>query len=132
MESSQIYLSNANEVIHQGPLNSFHDLKRFFRPQNILSGPLCRRSTLRCVVCCDHESLTIQRDSFQIPEFATLEDRLENSLQRDLMKMEHVRMRLAHEVINTELIDMELIELKFIFDRRELTFGTISPLSNGS
>lgn len=35
------------------------------------------------------------------------------------MKMEHVRMRLPHEPINTELIDMELIELKFIFDRCE-------------
>lgn len=57
----------------------------------------------------------------QIPEFCTLEDRLENSLQRDLMKMEHVRMRMAHEIINTELVDMELIELKFIFDRRKLS-----------
>lgn len=46
-----------------------------------------------------------------------LEDRLDNSLQRDLMKMEHVRMRLAHEAINSDLVDMELIELKFIFDR---------------
>ena len=47
------------------------------------------------------------------------EERLDNSLQRDLVKMEHVRMRIAHEPINSELVDMELIELKFIFDRRE-------------
>ncbi|GJE87141.1 N-acetyltransferase B complex non catalytic subunit-domain-containing protein [Phanerochaete sordida] len=53
----------------------------------------------------------------QIPDFVTLEDRLDNSLQRDLMKMEHVRMRLAHEPISSDLVDMELIELKFIFDR---------------
>lgn len=53
----------------------------------------------------------------QIPDFVTLEDRLDNSLQRDLMKMEHVRMRLAHEPITSDLVDMELIELKFIFDR---------------
>ncbi|KIP09553.1 hypothetical protein PHLGIDRAFT_102803 [Phlebiopsis gigantea 11061_1 CR5-6] len=53
----------------------------------------------------------------QIPDFVYLEDRLDNSLQRDLMKMEHVRMRLAHEAINSDLVDMELIELKFIFDR---------------
>ncbi len=33
------------------------------------------------------------------------------------MKMEHVRMRLTHEQISSELVDMELIELKFIFDR---------------
>ena len=33
------------------------------------------------------------------------------------MKVEHVRMRVAHEPLNAELVDMELIELKFIFDR---------------
>ncbi|KAI0670373.1 actin cytoskeleton organization protein [Trametes maxima] len=53
----------------------------------------------------------------QIPDFIVFEDRLDNSLQRDLTKMEHVRMRVAHEPINSELVDMELIELKFIFDR---------------
>lgn len=58
----------------------------------------------------------------QIPEFISFDDRLENSLQRDLIKMEHLRMRLAHEVINSDIIDMELIELKFIFDRRSYNF----------
>ncbi|TFK76275.1 actin cytoskeleton organization protein [Pluteus cervinus] len=53
----------------------------------------------------------------QIPEFIEFEDRLENSLQRDLVKIEHLRMRTTHEVITSDLIDMELIELKFIFDR---------------
>ncbi|EIW60342.1 actin cytoskeleton organization protein [Trametes versicolor FP-101664 SS1] len=53
----------------------------------------------------------------QLPDFIEFEDRLDNSLQRDLVKMEHVRMRIAHEPINSELVDMELIELKFIFDR---------------
>lgn len=53
----------------------------------------------------------------QIPEFIEFEDRLENSLQRDVVKMEHVRMRLTHEQLHTDIIDMELIELKFIFDR---------------
>ncbi len=43
--------------------------------------------------------------------------------------MEHVRMRIAHEPLNSELVDMELIELKFIFDRR--TFLRYSrPQSN--
>lgn len=55
----------------------------------------------------------------QIPELIEFEDRLENSLQRDLAKMEHVRMRVFHEPVNTDLTDMELIELKFIFARRE-------------
>lgn len=55
----------------------------------------------------------------QIPEFIEFEDRLENSLQRDLAKMEHVRMRVFHEPVNADLTDMELIELKFIFARRK-------------
>ncbi|KAI0273734.1 N-acetyltransferase B complex non catalytic subunit-domain-containing protein [Gloeopeniophorella convolvens] len=53
----------------------------------------------------------------QIPEFVVFEERLDNSLQRDLVKIEHVRMRVTHEPVTTELVDMELIELKFIFDR---------------
>ncbi|KAF8212156.1 actin cytoskeleton organization protein [Mycena galopus ATCC 62051] len=53
----------------------------------------------------------------QIPEFIIFEDRLDNSLQRDLIKIEHLRMRLSHEAISSDIIDMELIELKFIFDR---------------
>ncbi|KIJ16949.1 hypothetical protein PAXINDRAFT_168389 [Paxillus involutus ATCC 200175] len=53
----------------------------------------------------------------QIPDFIEFEDRLENSLQRDVIKLEHVRMRLTHEQLNTDIIDMELIELKFMFDR---------------
>jgi N-terminal acetyltransferase B complex non-catalytic subunit len=53
----------------------------------------------------------------QIPEFVSFDDRLENSLQRDVVKLEHVRMRMTHEPINSDLIDMELIELKFVFDR---------------
>ena len=57
-------------------------------------------------------------DLHKIHDFIIFEDRLENSLQRDLIKMEHVRMRIAHEAINSDLVDMELIELKFIFDRR--------------
>ncbi|KAF8625781.1 hypothetical protein AX15_005171 [Amanita polypyramis BW_CC] len=53
----------------------------------------------------------------QIPEFIAFEERLESSLQRDMVKMEHLRMRLTHELISSDVVDMELIELKFIFDR---------------
>ncbi|KAF8274920.1 actin cytoskeleton organization protein [Lactarius quietus] len=56
--------------------------------------------------------------TFQIPELVVFEERLDNSLQRDLVKIEHVRLRISHEPITTELVDMELIELKFIFDRQ--------------
>ena len=38
------------------------------------------------------------------------------------MKIEHVRMRLAHEGLSQDLVDMELIELKFIFDRSQFLF----------
>ncbi|KAG6810186.1 hypothetical protein H0H92_012950 [Tricholoma furcatifolium] len=54
----------------------------------------------------------------QIPEFINFEDRLENSLQRDIVKLEHLRIRLSHEQqVPTDVIDSELIELKFIFER---------------
>jgi len=62
---------------------------------------------------------------FQIPEFLAFEDHLDNSLQRDLIKLEHVRMRLTHESIASDLIDMELIELKFIFDRSASVVGLL-------
>ncbi|EIN07294.1 actin cytoskeleton organization protein [Punctularia strigosozonata HHB-11173 SS5] len=52
-----------------------------------------------------------------VPDFIEFEERLENSLQRDLMKIEHVRMRVTHEPITNDLVDMELIELKLNFDR---------------
>ncbi len=49
--------------------------------------------------------------------------------------MEHVRMRVAHEPISAELVDVELVELKFIFDRRkcslcmtDITFKSTIPL----
>lgn len=53
----------------------------------------------------------------QISELVVFEERLDNSLQRDLIKIEHVRLRIVHEQINSELVDMELVELKFVFDR---------------
>jgi N-terminal acetyltransferase B complex non-catalytic subunit len=36
--------------------------------------------------------------------------------------MEHLRMRLTHEPISSDIIDMELIELKFVFDRSKVYF----------
>ncbi|KAJ3875923.1 actin cytoskeleton organization protein [Lentinula edodes] len=53
----------------------------------------------------------------QIPQFILFEDWLENSLQRDITKLEYLRMRITHEVISSDIIDLELIELKFVFDR---------------
>ena len=58
----------------------------------------------------------------KILDFIIFEDRLDNSLQRNLIKMEHVRMRITHEQVNSELVDMGLIELKFIFDCCTLCF----------
>jgi len=70
--------------------------------------------------------------AFQIPEFLSFEEQLENSLQRDLMKIEHVRMRLTHEPITSDLIDMELIELKFIYDRSLCKNNTMLSFSDHS
>ncbi|KAJ3999153.1 actin cytoskeleton organization protein [Lentinula boryana] len=53
----------------------------------------------------------------QIPQFILFEDWLENSLQRDITKLEYLRMRITHETISSDIVDLELIELKFIFDR---------------
>ncbi|KAJ3842483.1 actin cytoskeleton organization protein [Lentinula raphanica] len=53
----------------------------------------------------------------QIPQFIIFEEWLENSLQRDITKLEYLRMRLTHEPISSDIVDLELIELKFIFDR---------------
>ena len=46
------------------------------------------------------------------------------------MKIEHVRMRLAHEGLSQDLVDMELIELKFIFDRSQFFFFSVSFISS--
>jgi len=54
----------------------------------------------------------------KVQDFILFEDRLDNSLQRDLTKMDHVRMRLTHEPAVPDTIDVELLEFKFIFDRR--------------
>ncbi|VDB83056.1 unnamed protein product [Peniophora sp. CBMAI 1063] len=54
----------------------------------------------------------------QIENFIEFEDRLDNSLARDVIKLEHVRMRMTFEPIMVgDLVDMEALELKFIFDR---------------
>ncbi|KAF9484719.1 hypothetical protein BDN70DRAFT_825243 [Pholiota conissans] len=66
----------------------------------------------------------------QIPEFIIFEEQLDNSLQRDTVKIEHVRMRLTHELISSDIIDMELIELKFIFDRTHFDNRDFSIIPN--
>ncbi|KAI0054150.1 hypothetical protein FA95DRAFT_1579189 [Auriscalpium vulgare] len=98
LESSQIYISNSQEV----------------KIGN--SQPASRRANVRQTAEFIVRAFTGEKYS-QIPDFISFEDRLDNSLQRDLVKMEHVRMRITHEPINSELINLELIELKFIFDR---------------
>ncbi|KJA27088.1 hypothetical protein HYPSUDRAFT_35639 [Hypholoma sublateritium FD-334 SS-4] len=66
----------------------------------------------------------------QIPEFIIFENRLDNSLQRDTVKIEHVRIRLTHDLITSDLVDMELIELKFIFDRSHFDNRDFAILPN--
>lgn len=97
LESSQIYLASSQEV-------------RF--PRHVVSSRAKPVQTSDFIV----RSFTAEKYT-QIPDFIDFEDRLENSLQRDVVKLEHVRMRLTHEPLNTDIIDMELIELKFMFDR---------------
>ncbi|KAH8103633.1 hypothetical protein DFH11DRAFT_1734773 [Phellopilus nigrolimitatus] len=78
-------------------------------------GEVLSRATSR-----SHKNLRSYRSGFvsekylQVTNLIAFEDRLDNSLQHDLVKIEHMRMRLAHEGPSTELADTELIEL---FDR---------------
>lgn len=67
----------------------------------------------------------------QVADLINFEERLDNSLQRDLVKIEHVRMRVAHEGALQELVDTELIELKFIFDRGEWYSSLLIVSSEG-
>lgn len=97
------------------------------RPLNMWFGLSARKSTRRYA---GPRWFLLDADlALQIPELIEFEDRLENSLQRDLAKMEHVRMRVFHEPMSTDLTDMELIELKFIFARRESIFLTPKTMS---
>lgn len=53
----------------------------------------------------------------QIAEFVLLEDKVENSLQRDLTKLEHFRMKNVHEGLTPENVEVELVELRFVWSR---------------
>ena len=53
----------------------------------------------------------------QIAEFVLLEEKVENSLQRDLTKLEHFRMKNAHEGLTPENVEVELVELRFVWGR---------------
>jgi len=99
IEASQVYLTNSQEVRLDYMLQALFHTSLYQTSDFVI------------------RAFTAEKYS-QIPEFITFEDRLDNSLQRDMTKMEHLRMRIAHEVISNDIIDMELIELKFIFDRR--------------
>jgi N-terminal acetyltransferase B complex non-catalytic subunit len=106
LESSQIYSSNSQEV--SGPFVAAN----YFSMISQTSEYIVR-------------ALASEKYS-QISEFITFEDRLENSLQRDLVKIEHVRMRLAHEQTTSDLFDLELIELKYIYDRGRYLLNVVN------
>ncbi|KIY72188.1 actin cytoskeleton organization protein [Cylindrobasidium torrendii FP15055 ss-10] len=66
----------------------------------------------------------------QIPEFIKFENQVECSLQRNIAKMEYLRMRLGFDVVSAEVVDMELIDFKFIFDRDHFDNRDFNPLPN--
>lgn len=121
LESSQIYVSNSQEV----KLSNEHILCIMFLTAGtfedcwVYRPSICRGEVYTGKTGPLHNSLPDHnwRCFVQIPEFVLFEDGLDNSLQRDLTKIEHVRMRVFHEIISPELIDSELVELKFLFDR---------------
>ena len=53
----------------------------------------------------------------KITEFVEFEDRLENSIQRDLTRLDYVRMRFTTEKLEQSLLSLELQELEFIREK---------------
>ena len=46
-----------------------------------------------------------------------LDDRLDNSFQRELTKMEHLRMKVLYDGLSVESVEIELVELRYMFNR---------------
>jgi N-terminal acetyltransferase B complex non-catalytic subunit len=53
----------------------------------------------------------------QVAEFVLLDEKIENSFQRDLTKLEHFRMKNLHEGLTPESVEVELVELRFVWGR---------------
>lgn len=62
----------------------------------------------------------------QIQNFIEFEDRLDRSLQRDIIKIDHVRMRFVVEPPQSETLALEISELDFMFISDRGTSNTIS------
>lgn len=60
----------------------------------------------------------------QIQSFIEFEDRLDRSLQRDIIKIDHVRMRFVVEPPQADTLALEISELDWMFvgDRGESLF----------
>ncbi|KAG9029127.1 hypothetical protein FS842_004654 [Serendipita sp. 407] len=66
----------------------------------------------------------------QIAEFVLLEEKVDNSLQRDLTKLEHFRMKNIHEGLTPESVEVELVELRFVWGRVHHDNRDFETLSN--
>jgi hypothetical protein len=92
-----------------------------------------RRSVTRSLYGFNPNSLISSR---QVAEFIEFEDRLDNSLQRDLIKLDHVRMRFVLEPPTAETAPLELQELDFVLYKKGDAFLLLSrtktlPLTEG-
>jgi hypothetical protein len=63
----------------------------------------------------------------QVPNFVEFEEKLECSLQRDLTKMEHTRMRLGFEAQVAESLVLELQDLQLTIVRGTFRVCACSP-----
>ena len=59
--------------------------------------------------------LTVVRCTYKIENFIEFEDRLDRSLQRDLIKIDHVRMRFVVEPPTAETLALEIGELDYMY-----------------
>lgn len=73
---------------------------------------------LTCIQTSDQIVKAFQWEKYsQIPEMCILDDRLDNSFQRDLTKMEHLRMKVLYDGLSVESVEIELVELRYMFNR---------------
>lgn len=64
----------------------------------------------------------------QIPDFCTFDEKVDNSFQRDAIKLEHMRMKMLFDGMSLDNVEVDLAELKYLWDRGEYQRSTCSRI----
>jgi N-terminal acetyltransferase B complex non-catalytic subunit len=100
VESSQVYSVNGVDVSQLDIHCPFHLLTPYQTSDQLVKAFQYERYT-------------------QVADFVMLEEKVDNSLQRDITKLEHFRMKNMHEGLTPETVEVELVELRFVWGRSE-------------